>query len=260
MSENPKNNGGRKGVVLTILILLLVIGGFFAYKVLLEEKGGRELKTGMPADSLKTVAGNDTLGNVDPADHSEARILGFAKGIECVECSIEKNYGYLYYFGREGQINAVYSYHNGTNSTVTIVNGKAVKCETLDGPAEELENPPVAEEYNYVFEYRQAGDSAEVYSKLEGESAVKIGAYYYDENGRITRATDSWRTWQFTYDAEGKAVDQNGQEVYPPIVIFFEETPILPKKFKAQKTDSLGRVTEAVDYNGRIHYTIRYFE
>ncbi|MBR5688435.1 MAG: hypothetical protein IKX36_10860 [Prevotella sp.] len=239
---------------MTLIVLLLAVIGFLAYKILFEEKGGRLLKTDVPTDSLKTAA-------IDPANCSEAAILGFAKGIHYAECVIDDRHGYNYRFNEDGQLYEVYCYNYGTNSTVTMQDGKAVKCEGLEGPAEEVENPPEAEEFSSVYEYRQDGDSTVIYSKSDGQPDVKMGALYYGENGRITKAVNEWKTWEFTYDAEGRAFDkEDGKEVYPPIVLFFAETPTLPKNHKSTKTDSQGRMTEGQTTDGKIRYRLVYYE
>ena len=250
---------GYKGLIVTLIILaLLIVGGFLAYKVLFEEKGGRLIKPEQPADSLQIATEQDTLAASLMDLSSEAGILGFPKGIKYAVCEIEDKFGFNYRFNPEGQLYEVYCYNYGTNSTVFMKDSRAVRCEGLEGPYEDLENPPVAEEFSSDYEYRQAGDSTEVFSKPEGEPAVKMGTYYYDEKGRIARAVNNDKTWEFTYNDEGKAFDQDGAEVYPPIVFFFPETPTLPKKFKVTKKDDQGRVTEAEGNNGRIHYQLIY--
>ena len=257
-TQKKSKGGCRKGFVWILIVLLLAVIGFLAYKILFEEKGGRLLKTEAPTDSLKTA--QDTLGK-NPATRCEAEILGFAKGVHYVECVIDNRHSYDYRFNEDGQLYEVYCFNYGTSSTVTMKDGKAVKCEGLEGPAEELDDPPVAEEFSSVYEYRQAGDSTEIYSLSEGQPAEKMGTLYYNENGRIIKVVNEWKTWELTYDAEGRAFDQeDGKEVYPPIVLFFVETPILSKNRKVNKTDSQGRMTEAVDNGSKVRFSINYYE
>ena len=275
----PEKDGGRKGLIIAISIvsvLVLALGGFIAYKLFLEKKGGPELTAEAPADSLKTAAAADTLNKALAEDTKkdaygkggemkglpDAVVLGFEEGVKDVEFGFEAGYGYTYHFNRNGQLVSVDYFDHGTELKLFMLNGKATECSGQEnGFGDEEEEEPVP--FHVVYEYRQNGDETVVYRSVDGQKAEKMGSIYYglDDADRIVRVDAEGKTTLFTYDAEGRAFTQAGEEVYPPLYLFFgSETPLLPKKHKVRRADGEGRPVLADAYQDTHHYTITYFD
>lgn len=283
MGGNPQmqNHGdsGRKGLIIAISIvsvLLLALGGFIAYKLLIEkpdaEKTMAAVSDSQQTDSLKTAA-NDTLktasqANKDEGDDSgkgeeepkltDAQALGFAKDVKEVNFGFESAYGYTYRFDRNGQLTTVEFYDHGNEGKMTILNGRAIKCDGEDMGFGD-EGPEEPETYHTVYEYREQGRTANVYMSVDGQKEELLGTITYGDDGRIVRTVNGSQVFRFHYDDDGHAYDQSGHEAYPPLAIFLSETPLLPKTHKVKKKDAKGRTLEASSHNNSQFYSINYW-
>ena len=274
----PEKDSGRKGLIIAISIvsvLVLALGGFIAYKMFIEKKNGTEVASEASADSLKNTAvekadtlskslaeGKDAYGKGgEMTGLPDAVVLGFEEGVKDVEFGFEAGYGYTYHFNLNGQLTSVDYFDHGTELKLFILNGRAQECSGQDNGFgdEVVENP---EPFHVVYEYRQNGDETVVYRSVDGQKAEKMGSIYYDEEnpGRIVRIVAEGKIVKFTYGDDGRAF-ANGEEVYPPLYLFFgSDAPLLPKKHKVRRADGKGRPTLADAYQDTHHYTITYFE
>lgn len=193
---------------------------------------------------------------------TDAQALGFSKGVKSVAFGFEAGFGYTYHFDRNGQLTSVEYTDHGDSGTLQMKNGRATRC---DGVNEDFdsEEPTKKEPYHTTFSYRQDGIETTVF-RTENKKSEKIGSLFY-ENGRIVRLITNGESKIFNYDKEGRAFTRSGMEVYPPLVIFFNETPTLPKNHQVKKRDGKGRTVEASatittgSYNGDVTYNIGYW-
>ena len=193
---------------------------------------------------------------------TDAQVLGFSKGVKSVAFGFEAGFGYTYHFDRNGQLTSVEYTDHGDSGTLQMKNGRATRC---DGVNEDFdsEEPTKTEPYHTTFSYRQDGIETTVF-RTENKKSEKIGSLFY-ENGRIVRLITNGESKIFNYDKEGRAFTRSGVEGYPPLVIFFNETPTLPKNHQVKKRDGKGRTVEAAatittgSYNGDVTYNIGYW-
>lgn len=270
----PTPDGGRKGLIIAICVvsvLVLALGGFIAYKLLSDDKKTETVETTAtqtPNDSLATDTLSKNLSEGDGATNvaseaqgrSDAELLGFIKGVKEVLFGFEAGFGYTYYFDRDGQLTSVHFFDHENSGDMTLLHGKALKVDGLSGGCEDCDEPPVAEENHYVYEYRTQDDKTDIYISENGQPSKLLGSYNTDDKGRIIRMKSEYATHLFTYDADGRAFNQDGEEVYPPLVLFFNETPTLPKKHTVREKDEKGRPIQADAYEDMYHYTIKYWE
>ena len=141
-------------------------------------------------------------------------------------------------------------------------NGQVTQCDVVsEGYGEE--EPTVPEFFHATFSYQQRNDETVIF-RTEKQKTEQIASLYY-ENGRISRIKSDGKEHTFMYNQEGRAFTQDGTEVYPPLVIFFSETPTLPRKHQVIKKDAKGRTIEAKasmeveTYNGIVTYDILYW-
>lgn len=193
---------------------------------------------------------------------TDAQILGFSKGIKNVVFGFEAGFGYTYHFDRDGQLTTVVYTDHGDKGTLLMKDGLVVQCDVVsEGYGEE--EPTIPEFFHSTFSYQQLGDEIIIY-RTENQKKEKVGSLYY-ENGRISRIKSDEKEHSFMYNLEGRAFTQDGTEVYPPLVIFFNETPTLPRKHQVIKKDAMGRPLEAKasmeveTYNGNVTYDIMYW-
>ncbi len=280
---NQKPDSGRKGLIIAIAVvsvLVLALGGFITYKLLADDKktetasesttaeaaDGKLAAADVPSgDTLKvamaTADNEDLEKDVATGKPSDAKVLGFEEGVKSVQFGFEAGYGYTYHFDRDGQLTAVDYFDHGNEGTLTMLNGKGLKFDGEDfGFGDDEDEQPQSESFHNVIEYRQQGDKTEVYMSVNGKPAEKIATYYVDDQGRIIRTQDSSQTYRFTYNEEGRAFNQEGAEMYPPLILFFSEAPTLPKKHKVREKDAKGRPIQVDAYQDMQHYTITYWQ
>ena len=276
-----KPDSGRRTLIIAICVtsvLVVALGGFIAYKLLTGDNAVAQSTTASdaPADSTaKATADADVLASqgyvddqpTDPAPEatgkggaSEARLIGFIDGVKKVQFGFEAGFGYTYHFDRSGQLTAVDYFDHGNEGTLTMLSGKGIKFDGEDMDFDDDDESPKVEAFHNVIEYREQADRTDVYMSVNGQPAEKIGTYYVDAQGRITRVKNSTHTYLFKYDAEGRAFTQDGEEMYPPLIIFFSEAPTLPKKHTVREKDAKGRPTQVDAYQDMQHYTITYWE
>lgn len=202
------------------------------------------------------------IANGQTKKASDAQILGFNKGVKSVVFGFEAGFGYTYHFDRDGQLTTVVYTDHGDKGTLLMKDGRATQCDVVsEGYGEE--EPTIPEFFHSTFSYQQLGDETIIY-RTENQKKEKIGSLYYD-NGRISRIKSDEQEHTFMYNLEGRAFTQDGTEVYPPLVIFFNETPTLPRKHQVIKKDAMGRLLEAEasmeaeTYSGVVTYYIMYW-
>lgn len=202
------------------------------------------------------------IANSQTTKPSDAQVLGFSKGVKSVEFGFEAGFGYTYHFDRDGQLTTVVFTDHGDTGTLSMKDGRAEKCDVVsEGYGEE--EPTIPEFFHSTFSYQQIGDETIVY-RTENQKKEKIGSLFY-ENGRISRIKSDEEEQTFMYNQEGRAFTQDGTEIYPPLVLFFSETPTLPRKHQVIKKDAMGRPLEAKTsievetYSGDVTYEITYW-
>ena len=202
------------------------------------------------------------IANSQTTKPTDAQVLGFSKGVKSVEFGFEAGFGYTYHFDQGGQLTAVVFTDHGDTGTLSMKDGRAEKCDVVSmGYGEE--EPTIPEFFHSTFSYQQQGNETIVY-RTENQKKEKIASLYY-ENGRISRIKSDEKEQTFMYNQEGRAFTQDGTEIYPPLVIFFNETPTLPRKHQVVKKDTKGRTLEAEasmeveTYSGVVTYDIVYW-
>lgn len=205
--------------------------------------------------SVITVA----QGQEKPTD---AQVLGFSKGVKSVEFVFQAGFGYTYFFDSDGQLTTVVYFDHGDKGTLQMKDGKVQQCDGVsEGYGEE--EPTIPEFYHSTFAYKEVGDETIIY-RTANQEQYQIGSLYY-ENGRISRIKSNGKEHSFMYNMEGRAFTQDGTEVYPPLALFFNETPTLPRKHQIVKKDKQGRLLEAKasmeveTYSGNVTYHIWYW-
>lgn len=202
------------------------------------------------------------IANSQTTKPTDAQVLGFSKGVKSVVFGFEAGFGYTYHFDRDGQLTAVGYTDHGDKGTLLMKDGLVIQCDVV---SEEFgaEEPTIPEYFHVTYSYQQLGDETIIY-RTENQKQEKIGSLYY-ENGRISRIKTDEEEHTFMYNLEGRAFTQDGTEIYPPLAIFFSETPTLPKKHQVIKMDSKGRPLEAKasieveTYYGNVTYDIMYW-
>ena len=194
-----------------------------------------------------------------PAD---AQALGFSEGVKSVAFGFNAGFGYTYHFDPNGQLTTVVFTDHGDTGTLLMKDGRAQQCDVVSlGYAEE--EPTIPEFFHATFSYQQMGNETIIY-RTENQKQEQIGSLFY-ENGRISRIKSDGKEQTFMYNLEGRAFTQDGTEIYPPLAIFFSETPTLPRKHQVIKKDAKGRLLEAKasmeseTYGGNVTYHILYW-
>ena len=161
-----------------------------------------------------------------------------------------------------GQLTTVVFTDHGDTGTLLMKDGRAQQCDVVSlGYAEE--EPTIPKFFHATFSYQQMGDETIIY-RTENQKQEQIGSLFY-ENGRISRIKSDGKEQTFMYNLEGRAFTQDGTEIYPPLAIFFSETPTLPRKHQVIKKDAKGRLLEAKasmeseTYGGNVTYHILYW-
>lgn len=188
---------------------------------------------------------------------SEARILGFKEGVKDAEIMYEGTaLNFTYHFNQKGMLFEVDYNDEYCGTQVSMLNGKAV--EGSGEVSEDIEGAP--EPFHEIYEYRQIGNRVTLFRYSNGQEAEVIGTIYYDlENpDRIRRFDINEDSTLFSYDNEGRAYTDNGDEVYPPLFVIFGYSPLVAKKSKVTRTDAKGRpiIINTDDYS----LTISYYE
>lgn len=254
---------GKAITIAVVAALVLTLGGFLIYQLV-----SKDGKDAMTEDS---VVDDDNENDKDePAKDkgkkkkdvakgpSEAQLLGFSEGIKMVEFGFEAGYGYSYEFDRDGNLTTINMSDHGYTGKITWRNGRAVKNEGEDaGFGDEDKTEP--EKMFVTFEYRENGKSTDVYSTLNSEPPTKIGTLYYDDNGRIIRLVNEDGEQHYSYEADGRAVNQVGEDAYPPLALFFPDTPLLSRTHTIIEADAEGRPLQADSEDGFTHYRITYY-
>lgn len=193
---------------------------------------------------------------------TDAQMLGFSKGVKSVAFGFEAGFGYTYHFDRNGQLTTVVYTDHGNTGTLLMKGGKATQYdEVSEGFGDD--EPTIPEYFHSTFSYQQHGNETIVY-RIEKQKREKIGSLYYT-NGRITRIKSDGKVHTYKYNQEGRAFTQSGTEVYPPLAIFFSETPTLPGNHQVIQKDAKGRPLEATatmeaeTYSGYVTYQIQYW-
>lgn len=188
---------------------------------------------------------------------TDAQVLGFSKGVKSVAFGFQAGFGCTYHFDRDGQLTAVVYTDHGDKGTILLKNGQVTQCDVVsEGYGEE--EPTVPEFFHATFSYQQRNDETVIF-RTEKQKTEQIASLYY-ENGRISRIKSDGKEHTFMYNQEGRAFTQDGTEVYPPLVIFFSETPTLPRKHQVIKKDAKGRTIEAkASMEGIVTYDILYW-
>lgn len=260
------NKTGKSVTIAVVSALVLTLGSFLIYQ-LVSKDGKEDEKT---EESVVADSNDDDKDEpkTDPEEGkkeeakgpTEAQLMGFAKGVKEVEFGYEAGYGYSYEFDRDGNLTTINMMDHGYSGKITWRNGKAIKNEGEDaGFGDEDKTEP--EKLFVTYEYRENGAETEIYTTLNSNPPVKIGTLYYDEDGRIIRAENEDGEQRFTYDADGRARNQDGEDVYPPLKLFFyAETPLLPRDHKVIKADDEGRPLKADSEDGFTHYNISYYD
>ena len=254
---------GKAITIAVVAALVLTLGGFLIYQLV--SKDGKDVKTEDPV-----VADNNDNDKDEPAKEeeeekkevakgpSEAQLLGFSEGIKMVEFGFEAGFGYSYEFDRDGNLTTINMSDHGYTGKITWQNGRAIKNEGEDaGFGDEDKTEP--EIFYVTFEYRDNGKSTDVYSKLNSEPPTKIGTLYYDEEGRIIRLVNEDGEQRYSYEADGRAVNQVGEDAYPPLALFFPDTPLLSRTHTIIEADEEGRPLRADSEDGFTHYNITYY-
>ena len=193
---------------------------------------------------------------------TDAQVLGFSDGVKSVAFGFEAGFGYTYHFDPNGQLTTVVYTDHGDTGTLLMKDGQVEQCDVVsEGFGEE--EPTIPEFFHATFSYQQLGDETIIY-RTENQKQEQIGSLYY-ENGRISRIKSDGKEQTFMYNLEGRAFTQDGTEIYPPLAIFFSETPTLPRKHQVIKKDAKGRLLEAKasmeaeTYGGNVTYHILYW-
>lgn len=193
---------------------------------------------------------------------TDAQVLGFSDGVKSVAFGFEAGFGYTYHFDPNGQLTTVVYTDHGDTGTLLMKDGQVEQCDVVsEGLGEE--EPTIPEFFHATFSYQQLGDETIIY-RTENQKQEQIGSLYY-ENGRISRIKSDGKEQTFMYNLEGRAFTQDGTEIYPPLAIFFSETPTLPRKHQVIKKDAKGRLLEAKawmeaeTYGGNVTYHILYW-
>ena len=240
------SNFGKMVAIASFAVVLVVLGSSYKYK----SSSDKEMETNM-----------SVVKEVEKKGDTEAKLLGFAEGVKKVDFRYEAGFGYSYEFDRNGNLVTINMFDHGYTGKITWKEGKAVKSVGDDeGFGEEEEEEEEPSHFEVVFDYRTNGATTEIYSSVNGEKEELIGTMYYDEEGRIVRTKSDEKTTQFRYDEDGRAYNQDGEEVYPPMVLLFSETPLLPKDHKVRKADALGRPLKADSHDECNHYDITYWD
>lgn len=234
---SPENTNNLKKTIMKKILLLLLL-------------------------AFPVIAYSQTTGMKAPEKPTDAQVLGFSKGVKSVVFGFQAGFGYTYHFDRNGQLTAVVYTDHGDEGTLLMKNGQATQCDVV---SEEYgaEEPTVPEYFHVTYSYQQLGDETIIY-RTENQKQEQIGSMYY-ENGRISRIKSNGKQHTFMYNLEGRAFTQDGTEVYPPLFIFFSETPTLPRKHQVIKKDAKGRPLEAKasmeveSYSGNVTYRILYW-
>ena len=258
------NNTGKYVTIAVVAALVLTLGSFLIYQLASNDKK-EEVKTEEPVvadnkdnDKEELKKDDEEEKNEEVKGPTEAQLLGFSEGVKKVEFGYEAGFGYSYEFDRDGNLAIINLFDHGYTGKITWRNGRAIKNEGEDaGFGDEDKTEP--EKLYVTFDYREKGSATEIYSTVNSEPPVKIGTLYYDEDGHIVRVKNEDGEQRFKYDADGRALNQTGEDAYPPLVLFFAETPLLPRNHKVIRTDSEGRPLEADSPDGYTHYRIMYY-
>ena len=259
------NKTSKYVTIAVVSALVLTLGSFLIYQLVSKDKK-EETKTEEPV-----VADNKDNDKEEPQKEdeekkeevkgpTEAQLLGFSEGVKRVEFGYEAGYGYSYEFDRDGNLTTINLFDHGYTGKITWRDGRAIKNEGEDaGFGDEDKTEP--EKLFVTFDYREKGSQTDVYSTVNSESPVKIGTLFYDSDGRIVRAKNEDGEQRFTYDADGRARNQDGEDAYPPLTLFFNgEPPLLPRDHKVIKADAEGRPIQTDSKDGFTHYRISYYD